>query len=606
MYSPQLVTLDLTEDKVIPKKKIDSRVVEKFLGGRGIGVYLGYETIPVDTSPLGLENNIIFGTGGLTGSIIPSSGTASATFKSPHTNTLCTSIVTGNLGAYLRRSISDFFLIQGKAKSPKYILIDEFSDITLENAKDIWLKSTQKTDMILREKYGEESCITCIGEAAVNKVIYAGAVVNNSHIFQRGGLGTILASKNIKAIVLTESPKAISLDGIDEELITKFNSFLQDHTWSKQLTSQGTFTIIESMIKAAVLSTKNCSRKLKVDYERIKSFTGYEKPFDCWYCPVKCVRNSFQNFLSLGPNLRILDQNEIQKAIEKCDQEGLDPISTGAALASLFHIQEDKRKLLNTQMGFQLGHPRIYSLIDDIVHKKGLGDQLSRGEDYLYLQTSEPSPMIKGQMPGMYYYPNCPGLSMDLSTSSYGGSNFQGEGILFPEILGYPYQLSPHRRFGKVKMKILLENLIAVLDSLIICSRYLPLFLNSNSLVQKVPSTILSLLIHYTPMKILSSLIANRDYLSSLVLTIINSDISIDNILDIGNRITLLERLYRTRAGITASSDKFSRYISSRPDFFKNQKSLISAYYQIKGLNQEGLVKLETLDKAGLVGLIRI
>jgi aldehyde:ferredoxin oxidoreductase len=107
-------------------------------------------------------------------------------------------------------------------------------------------------------------------------------------------------------------------------------------------------------------------------------------------------------------------------------------------------------------------------------------------------------------------------------------------------------------------------------------------------------------------MRILSNLMTNKTYLNSLVSTITNSDISIDTILDIGNRITLLERLYRTRAGITAPSDKFSRYISSRPDFFKNQESLISSYYQAKGLNQEGLVKLETLDRVGLVGLIRI
>ena len=604
MYSPQLVTIDLTEDKVIPKRKIESQVVEKFLGGRGIGVYLGYDTIPVDTSPLGLENNIIFGTGGLTGSDTPSSGMASATFKSPQTSTLCTAIVTGNFGAYLRSSISDFLLVQGKAKSPKFILIDEFSDITLENAEDIWLKSIHKTDEILREKYGEESCITCIGEAAVNKVTYAGAVVNKNHTFHRGGLGSVLASKNIKAIVFTEPPQPE--DYLNEDLLDRLASLLQNHSWSNNLTSQGTFTIIESMIEKAVLSTRNCSRKLKLDYEKIKSFTGYDKRYDCWHCPIKCVRNSFQNFLSLGPNLRILDQNEIQKAIEKCDQEGLDPISTGAALASLFHIQEDKRKLLNIQLGFQLGHPRIYSLIDNIIHKKDLGDQLSRGEDYLYLQTSEPSPMIKGQMPGIYYYPNCSGLSMDLSTSSYGSCNFRGEGILFPEILGYPYQLSLHRNFGKIKMKILLENLIAVLDSLIICSRYLPLFLKSNNLFRKIPSTIVSFLIQYTPMKLLSSFIINQSYLNSLISTIINSDTSIDNILDIGNRITLLERLYRTRAGITAQSDKFSRYLKSRSDFFKNQNSLISAYYRAKGLNSEGLVKLETLERAGLVGLIKI
>ena len=219
MWSPQLVVLDLTEDKIFPKVPIETRLVENFLGGRGITVYLGYQSIPTDASPRGPDNSVIFGTGILTASKFPSTGMVVATFKSPQTNTLFTSVATGRFGASLKQVGLDFFQISGCAKTPKYILIDEFSDITLENAEDIWLKSAQKTDMILREKYGVESSITCIGEAAINKVTYAGAVVNNTHVFQRGGLGSVLASKNIKAIVLTESPKLLQIDGLDEEFL---------------------------------------------------------------------------------------------------------------------------------------------------------------------------------------------------------------------------------------------------------------------------------------------------------------------------------------------------------------------------------------------------
>ena len=571
MYSPQLINIDLTEDKISQKKSIDKRVVDKFLGGRGIGVYLGYESIPVDTSPLGPDNNIIFGTGGLTRTFIPSSGMATATFKSPHTNTLCTSVTTGNFGAYLKSTGFDFLQIQGIAKSPIYILIDEFSDISLEKADDFWLKSISKTDGILRTKYGEKASITSIGKAAINKVVYAGAAVDKVHFYHRGGLGSVLASKNIKAIVLTEVPEPKSIEELSEEVLNRINTVIQDHSWTKRLTARGTFTVVYSMLEKSILSTRNCSRKLKLKPEQLNLFTGYGDSYNCWKCPINCIRNSYQNFLSLGPNLRIIDPAEIQNAINKCNHEGLDPISTGAALASLFHIQEDRRKLLDINLGFELGNPKVYSLIDDIVEKKELGDQLSRGEEYLYLQTSETSPMIKGQITGMYYYPNCPNLSIDLSTSSYGSDDFRTGGLIFPEILGYPYQFPLDQHYGKVKVKILLENLTAVLDSLIICSHYLPLFLKSHGLLKMLPINILSLIIHSAPLSILPHLLLEQSVLNPLIQSILSPKISISEIIEIGNRITLLERLYRTRAGITRNSDEYSRFIKTRPDFFKKQ-----------------------------------
>ncbi len=606
MYSPTLVTLDLTENKVIPKKSIDPKIVDTFLGGRGITVYLGYESIPVDTSPLSPENKIILGTGPLTGSVFPSSGTTIATFKSPHTNTLCTVTVTGHFGAYLKHAGYDFLQIRGQAKSPQYIVIDEFADISLEDASSFWSDSIEKTDEILRQKYGQKSSIACIGKAAVNKVIYAGVVVDRSHHFQRGGLGSVFASKNIKAIVLTDPPKPLELLDVTEDNLSHIKSILEGHPWSNMLKTQGTFSTIYSIIKADSLPTKNCTRKLTLQSDQISSFHGYGEAYDCWHCPVKCERNSYQKFVALGPNLQITDHKFIQGAIKKCDDEGLDPISTGAALASLFQIQEDKRKLLNIHLGFNWGDPQIYSLIDDIINKIGLGDQLARGENYLYKQTSEPSPMVKDQMLGMFYYPNCPALSMDLSSSPYGANHYKSGSLIYPEFHGFPFQLSPLSIKGKIKLKILFENFHAVLDSLILCPRFMPMFLKSNLILGNIPSGLTGLLLQIMPKKLLQKLLGNFTHLTSVINQQFSSTGSIKDILEIGNRITLLERLFNTRAGLTPSNDVIPRYLEGKSDFYKLQNELISSYYEMKGLNSDGLVKLTTLKKAKLLGIIRI
>lgn len=606
MYSPQVKKINLTENKVFLSKRVKEKVVKYFLGGRGITTYLGYESIPVDTSPRGEENNIVFGTGDLTGTKFPSSGTAVATFKSPHTNTLCTAVATGSFGAFLKHSGFDFLQISGRAKSPQILVVDEFSDITFEKADKYWKASIQQTDKILRQKYGENSCIACVGEAATNQVVYAGVAVDKNNFFHRGGLGSVLASKNIKAIVFTDSPEVKDLSNLDEAYLKSFESSIREHFWFSMLQNQGTFATIVSTIQREVLPTKNCSRILKIDSDKISDFKGYGESYKCWQCPINCIRNSYQSFTSLGTNLKIIDHQKIQEAIFKCDQEALDPLSTGAALASLFNIQEDRRKLLDIKLGYEWGDSRIYSLIDDIVKQRSLGDQLSRGEEYLYLQTSEPSPMIKGQMAGMYYYPHCSGISIELSSSPYGGNHQRTSSMLFPELLNFPYPLHPRSTYCKIKTKILFENLIAVLDSLVVCNSLFPFFLKTNTFIRKLPANLLAIILHNLPKRAFQSLMLQSKYLDPVFSQIMGEDISMNKILEIGNRITLLERLFNTRRGYSQKMDQFTPFLEKRPDFFKSQQSMLASYYQAKGLSSEGFVTLDTLKKSKLLGMVSI
>ena len=182
-----------------------------------------------------------------------------------------------------------------------------------------------------------------------------------------------------------------------------------------------------------------------------------------------------------------------------CDSEALDPLSTGAAIASLFNIREDRRKLLDIDLGFSWGNPKIYSLISKIITKQGIGDQLSRGEAYLYQQTSEHPPMIKNQMGSMVYYPNILGVSLALGTSPYSASNFRSDHMIFPELFGIPFQLDPRSTRGKVRTYVLFEKYEAILDSLIICSRYFPFLLDIHYTISWLPQNIQKSLFQFFP-----------------------------------------------------------------------------------------------------------
>ncbi|MFX0208054.1 MAG: aldehyde ferredoxin oxidoreductase C-terminal domain-containing protein [Candidatus Hodarchaeota archaeon] len=606
MWSPKLVKYDLTEDKLLPRKTIDTRVIKNFLGGRGITVYLGYQTIPTDASPRGPDNSVIFGTGILTATNFPSSGMAVATFKSPQTNTLFTSVATGQFGASLKHIGLDFFQILGSAKNPRYILIDEFSDITLEIADPIWKSKAIEADEWLRNKHGKDSSIAVLGTSAVNQVTYAGVVVDRVHFFRRGGLGAVLASKNIKAIVITETPEVQELEGLSQEAIDQFNKSIEISAWYQMLHNRGPFSIMFSVIENTALPTKNCSRLLQLAEEKISSFRGYGKPLKCWQCPVNCQRSSYQDFVALGPNLKIVDTEYIQKAIKTCDQDALDSISTGAALASLFNIQEDRRKLLDIDLGFSWSNPIIYSLIEKIINREELGDQLSRGEVYLYQQTNEPFPMIKGQMGGMFYYPNILGLSLATGISPYGADNFRSDYMIFPELLGFPFKLNPVSKRGKVKTVITFENLIAVIDSLIICSRYLPFLLQIRRRFRWISPNLFNNLINLIPDILIGNFGLELNALQPLLRIMSDQNLTFKKLLEIGNRITLLERIFNTRAGMGREEDRFEKFLKKRPDFFKWHEQLLTEYYSRKGLTQKGLVNKQTLKKTGLLGLITI
>ncbi|MHA1226140.1 MAG: aldehyde ferredoxin oxidoreductase C-terminal domain-containing protein, partial [Candidatus Hodarchaeales archaeon] len=526
-------------------------------------------------------------------------------FKSPQTNTLFTSVALGKLGAYLKNAKIDFLEITGKCKRPSYLVIDEFYDISLKNAEEIWDKSIEDSDKWLRKKYGEESCIASIGPAAINQVVYAGVSIDQRYFFQRGGLGSVFSSKNLKAIVLTEPPKLRQLDDYSINLLELFFTRISSSLWFNMLKNRGTFSLLLHALNRKLISIKNGSRKLNLDPSKVSEFQGYGDGFNCWECPINCKRNSYQAFQALGLNLKIIDHTAIQEVIVKCDKEALDPLSTGAALASLWNIQEDRRKLLDIDLGFHWGNPAIYSLIDSIIGREELGDKLARGEVYLYKQTGEPSPCIKDQIPGFFYYSNSMGLSLAVSTPSFNSSTLHSDYMLFPEVLGLPFKLDSNSKRGKARTVVLFEDFLAVLDSLVVCTRFLPLLLTQRRWTKALPLTFQKFLASFLSKAFISKFGLKIDPLIEILNRETGYNLSFNKLRTIGARIVSLERMFNTRAGMTRSDDSFESYLKIRP-FYQYQEELLNQYYLYRGLSPQGLLKRKTIKKLGFVGLVQI
>ncbi|MBW2209333.1 MAG: hypothetical protein JRG79_20780 [Deltaproteobacteria bacterium] len=196
----RLLDIDLTTGKSTDYSVSDD-TIKKYLGGRGLGARLLYDLVPVNTDPFSPENVLMFLTGPLTGTKVPGSSKFVVVTKSPLTNGWCDSYSSGKLPVEIKKAGYDGIIIRGKANHPCYIKIDE-KGAHIREADRIWGKDSFETDRILREiEKSPNAGVTSIGPAGEKLSRYA---CINSELYRqagRGGVGAVMGSKNLKAIV---------------------------------------------------------------------------------------------------------------------------------------------------------------------------------------------------------------------------------------------------------------------------------------------------------------------------------------------------------------------------------------------------------------------
>ncbi|MCW9002938.1 MAG: aldehyde ferredoxin oxidoreductase, partial [Rhodospirillales bacterium] len=173
----------------------------KYLGQRGLATkYLVEETDP-KVDPLSPDNKMIFATGPLTGTAAPTSGRWSVVTKGPLTGAIACSNSGGMFGAELKNAGWDMVIFEGKSPNPVYLDIAN-EKAELKDAADLWGKTVWETEDILRERRGDNDVrIAAIGSAGEKGVLYAGVVNDKDRAAGRSGVGAVMGSKNLKAIV---------------------------------------------------------------------------------------------------------------------------------------------------------------------------------------------------------------------------------------------------------------------------------------------------------------------------------------------------------------------------------------------------------------------
>ena len=197
----QILDIDLTTE-TWKLADYPEDLARKYLGGRGFNMHVLYHQLPANTNPLGPENLLILSCGLLTGTAAPSSARLHINALSPLTGILGSSNVGGNFGPRLRSNGIQSVILRGKSSQPVYLWIDGDA-IEIRKAKSLWGLDTWETeDRLKANPGGDKISVLAIGPGGENGALFGCIMSDRDHAAGRTGMGTVMGSKNVKAIVV--------------------------------------------------------------------------------------------------------------------------------------------------------------------------------------------------------------------------------------------------------------------------------------------------------------------------------------------------------------------------------------------------------------------
>ncbi|MEM2955327.1 MAG: aldehyde ferredoxin oxidoreductase N-terminal domain-containing protein, partial [Nitrososphaerales archaeon] len=289
-YKGRILRVNLTDLRV-SVEPLKEEYVKKFLGGTGIAAKILYDELDPHVDPLSPWNKLVFMTGPLTGTLAPGCGRFVIASKSPLTGIWGESGSAGYWGPELKFAGYDGIIFDGKAENPTYLWLNN-ENVELKDAKHLWGKDTRQTEDILRSELGRDIEVACIGQAG-EKLSLISSVMSRSRAAARSGLGAVMGSKKLKAVVVRGKMKVpLADEKKTKELRNKYLAELGGHiVWLKPI---GTPFLTVGNAKDGRTPVKNWGGIGIIDFpnpEPIGADAVIErraKVFACYLCPIGC------------------------------------------------------------------------------------------------------------------------------------------------------------------------------------------------------------------------------------------------------------------------------------------------------------------------------
>jgi aldehyde:ferredoxin oxidoreductase len=613
-WAGKILRVNLTAGTVATEP-LNMAWAKQYLGSRGLASKYLVEEIDPKVDPLSIDNKIIWATGPLTGTMASTGGRYTVVTKGPLTGAIACSNSGGYWGAELKMAGWDMVIFEGASPKPVYLSIQD-DQVELKDAAHLWGKSVWQTEEMIKTAHQDPLVrVSSIGLAGENKVLFA-AVVNDLHrAAGRSGVGAVMGSKNLKAVVVRGTKGVGNLHNAKEfmKVTAEKKKILADHALTGQgLPTYGTQVLMNLINEVGALPTRN-HRDSQFEGAKDISAEAMATPRAsdgkaqlvtnqaCFGCTIACGRISkidkthftvqtkpqywgasggleYEAAWALGAANGVNDLEALQYANVLCNEQGFDPISFGATVGAVMELYE-MGVLTKEQLGIdaKFGDAKALAFFAEITAKgEGFGKEIGQGSARLTKKYGHPelSMTVKSQEFPAYDARGIQGMGLTYATSNRGACHLRSYTVA-SEVAGIPIKTDPLVAEGKPELVMAFQDATAAFDAAGIC--------------------------------IFTSFAWGLADVQPQVAAACGDEFTLENLNQIGERIWNMERDFNNRAGFTAKDDTLPPRLLNEPAKTGPAKGLVSKlpemlpkYYDIRGWDGDGQLKAATRERLGL------
>ncbi len=572
----KLLHVDLTSGSV-EYRDLEEAVLREYLGGRGLGVRLVAERGP-GIDPFSPDNPLAFTVGPLTATPVPTAGRFSLASRSPLTGTVFDSNSGGRFGVRLKRCGIDALLITGESPTPVYLSLKE-EGCEIKDAGELWGMGVAEASRVLEEAEGKEASVACIGPAGERRDLLAGVMNDVHRSAARGGLGAVMGSKRLKAVVAKGRAEVKVADPGRLRYVIKesYRWIKANPVTSRGLPLYGTAILVNLLNELGAFPSYNFTRSGFAGAEKLSgealAATLLVRRKACWGCPIGCARVTeaggvrgegpeYESIWALGAQCGVDDLEAVARANYMCNEAGMDTISTGSTIGCAMELARAGKLPGGPSFGSQ---EDMLGAVRDMASGEGLGPEMARGSRRFAAAHGAPelAIQVKGLELPAYDPRGLQGQGLSFATSNRGGCHLRAY-LVGPEVLGIPKLVDRYTTRDKPGLAVYYQHINAAVDSLVLC-------------------------------RFLQFSVAD-DYMARFLSAATGVAYKAGELHRVGERIWNLERSFNLACGIGASDDTLPPRLLSEPvaegparGHVVRLDEMLPPYYRARGWSEEGV-----------------
>jgi len=578
-YNGKILRINLS-DKTSKVEDLDLAKAKKYIGGRGLGTKLYMDEVDPKIDPLSPDNKVVIINGPLTGTACATACRYMVVTKSPLTGMIACSNSGGKWGAVLKYAGFDAIILEGKASAPIHIDINE-QVVTFHDATGLWGKTSEETKKELEAKHPGSSVLN-IGPAGETLSLLAAVMNDGERAAGRSGVGAVVGSKNLKAITVTSKNASVPVTDADKFKAVAtdcMGKIKENGVTGTGLPTYGTAVLVNIVNSIGAYPTRNWQTAMdpnadKTSGESLRDGPSWVKNGFCHRCPIGCGRvvkiddevvggPEYETIWAFASNCGVEDLDAVSRANLACNEMGNDTISVACTISAAMELYQNGYITDADCEGVPLkwgNNEAVWKWVYRMGRgETALGKLMAQGSYRLCEHYGKPeyAMVVKKQELPAYDARGIQGIGITYATSNRGGCHVRGY-MIAPEVLGSPEALDKNVTDDKHTWAKIFQDLTAVIDSSGLC--------------------------------LFTSFALGAAEYAELLNAATGTTYDVNGVLEAGERIYNLERVFNKRAGMKPEEDTLPKRLLEEPIPDGPSKGMLSKlpemlpkYYEARG-----------------------